>query len=192
MVDYGVFSGSQHHHGSIYIKDPMPDMVSKFDELLLRAGLMSASWSNLTDLIDPGLRPSQLVQANSTKQENVFHSDLRWFAGAASVQIVAMLLVLPVFWGWWKIGVDLSMSPFHIAKMFGSPVLGDVSSAAGTSAMLREAGSRKVKLGIVNTRSSSNSAHGQSDEVFEDRYAQLRVDALQHVVAPRRGDSFRY
>ena len=81
-------------------RDPMQEIVSQYNDILFRSGLIAGSWVNITRLLD--ISPSsvhQAVQAIRTREENVYHSDMRWFLGAASVQICTMFLILPAYYG---------------------------------------------------------------------------------------------
>lgn len=135
--------------------DPLPDIVSKLNQLVFRAASIAASWSNLTDLLDPGISPHQRVDAQAVR--NIFHSDLRYFYGAAFVELFAVILILPIYWGFWKLGHDITMSPFNFALAFDSPLLSDVHSTAGVAGVVRELGHLRVKFGTL--RSSEGEAY---------------------------------
>jgi hypothetical protein len=62
--------------------DPMPTIITYFNELMFRAGIATASWSNLTNLIDPGLSSKQIIQAQQLKKQPIARSDLRWWVSS--------------------------------------------------------------------------------------------------------------
>lgn len=69
---------------------------------------MAASAQEVAGLegkVDQGLNSNQTLTASQTLTQNVYHSDLRWFTGAAVLEMLAILAVAPVFWGWWTLGV---------------------------------------------------------------------------------------
>jgi len=117
------------------------------------AGVIATGWSNLTTLIDPGLSVNQTLHAQRSKTENVFHSDLRFFAAAAMLEVVAALSLLPLFWRWWKLGKMSFLSPIELALAFDSPLLKSASSATGSSGAIKSLGNVKVKYGAVYDRS---------------------------------------
>jgi hypothetical protein len=81
-------------------RDPMDDIIKQLNDMLFRAGLLAGSWANITDLLPDSPFPvHQSVRGTITRQENVFHSDIKWFFGAAAVQILTILLILPAYWG---------------------------------------------------------------------------------------------
>lgn len=167
-------------------RSPMDDMVAAVNDLAFRAGLLTASWSNVTQLIDPGLETYQVVQTKAEKEENVFSSDLRWFAGAAAIQFFTILLLAPSFWGWWKIGVELSLSPLQIAKAFGSPILDSIHSGAGARGIVQSAGHWKLKLGIVGGDDPANDGHEHKRKVYT-RGPSLGFDHPDRVEEPQKG-----
>ena len=163
-------------------RDPMDDMVAAMNNLMFRAGLMSAHWTDITSRIDSGIETHQVVRAKSTKDENVFISDLRWFAGAAAIQVMAMLLLMPSFYGWWTIGVELSLSPFQMAKAFGSPLFGSINSGAGATSIVKSAGHWRLRLGVVDN--SVSEANGKPGLYPNSR---IGFDHSDRVSEPQKG-----
>ena len=80
--------------------DPMDDIIAEFNDLLFRGGILAGSWTNVTQILPESPFPvHQSVLATRTREQNVFRSDIRWFLGAAAVQIITMLLILPAYYG---------------------------------------------------------------------------------------------
>lgn len=52
--------------------DPTRDVINSLNEMMFRAAVMASSWSNLTELMDPGLSANQTTVANQTITQNVF------------------------------------------------------------------------------------------------------------------------
>jgi len=164
--------------------DPTDDVVHGFNELMLRGAVMTGSWSNLTGLVDRGVATNQTVIALQTVDQNVFRSNMRWFAGAAVVQMITALLILTQFWGFWSLGCNLSLSPFSTALALNAPLLSVVNSAAGRRGVIEELGNVKIKFGIVDSCSTATETR--------DGYTtgRLGLGAMQSVVRPRKGDRF--
>ncbi|KAK3640138.1 hypothetical protein LTR56_005550 [Elasticomyces elasticus] len=135
---------------ALTIKDPAHDIITQMNNMMFRAGVMSAtSWSNLSSLIDAGLPVQQSIVANRTITQDVYHSDLRWFAGAAAIELLAILMVLPLFWGWWRLGRTTLLSPVELALAFDAPLFRDVNSAQRASQAVGKFGTTEVKYGAV-------------------------------------------
>ncbi|KAK3111663.1 hypothetical protein LTR53_012864 [Teratosphaeriaceae sp. CCFEE 6253] len=151
------------------LRDPTDDIIASLNELLFRAAVVASGWDNLTTVIDAGLPLQQSLQARQTITQNVYRSDLRWFAGAAILEGLAALFVLPLLWGFWKLDKVGLLSPLEVAKLFDAPLLAEANSAAGARGVVDTLGDREVKLGAV--RSGSDGAYrfgvAKSQQVYE-------------------------
>jgi len=58
--------------------DPTLDIIRSLNEIHFRAAVLSSTWSNLTQLIDPGLSANQCITANQTVTHNIYRADFRW------------------------------------------------------------------------------------------------------------------
>jgi hypothetical protein len=151
--------------------DPESSVIDKLNDLMLRGAIVAGQWSNVTSLMDEGLSPRQNVAAKQTITESVFHTDLRWFAGAAVLDVVAVLAVLPLFWGWWRLPRNLSQSPFQLALAFEAPLLQEVHSTAGATGVMKTLGNVKVAFGA--------SAAGQIERHVETTKGNIVVRVLR-------------
>jgi hypothetical protein len=126
--------------------DPTADIFQTFNELMFRAAVSTSSWANITQLIDLGLGLSinQSVIANQTVIRNVFRSDFRWYTGATALEIVVVLMVLPLYWGWWTLERHLTLSPLSTAAAFNAPLLHAVP-ANGVDDLVGELGKVRVR-----------------------------------------------
>ncbi len=155
---------------------------------MLRGGIMTASWPNMTNLIDPGVSRQQRVQAEETIHDTVFHTDLRWYAGAAIVELVTVLFVLPMFWGWWTIP-NLTLSPIETALAFNAPLLEDINSGAGAKGVVEELGSTGIRYGVVSRLESDGG--GGSDTEEDCASGRLGIGTRESVTRPRKGIRFQ-
>ena len=172
-------------------RDPTQDIVSSFNNLLFRSGVAASSFQNTTSLLDPGISIHQSVLSNQTMTLSVFKSDLRWFAGAAVLQIIAIAAIVPIFCGWWSLGVRTAMSPFEIANYFGAPLLKDVNSASSSRGINRAMGDVKVQFGAVyDSKVAVISGDKEQKKQIHKVTARLALDEAENVVRPRRGMRF--
>jgi hypothetical protein len=181
--------------GNIIVSDPTNEVLNNLNELMVRGGVLAGAWGNdLTHLMDDGLHANQSFHANQTLTLNVFGSDLRWFAGAATIQIIALILILPVFWGWWELGlVDLTLSPFHLANLFEAPLLNNVNSAAGARGIIRDVGNLHIKLGLIEASRPRQDSCTEEKVIpnGSERIARLAIAESPRVAAPYKGMRFR-
>lgn len=73
----------------------------------------------------------------------------RWWAGAACIEIMTIILVLAMFWGSWTLENDLNLSPFNMALAFDSPLLQDIDSVSGAKGVVRTMGDTTIALGAA-------------------------------------------
>ena len=125
--------------------DPTTDMINNLNNMLFRAAVVSSTWSNLTNLIDPGLSPYQSTTANQTVTRNVFRSDFRWYSAATALEILVALVVLPMFWGWWTLDSHLDLSPFGLGLAFQAPLLEGADLSRGAAGVVKDLGAMHVK-----------------------------------------------
>ncbi|RSL47298.1 hypothetical protein CEP54_013477 [Fusarium duplospermum] len=92
-------------------ENPMGDLIELTRDLGFRASLQYAQF-NKTD--------KQNVEYKSGTTTLVYVTDYEkmWIAVGAS--LVGIFAVLPIFWGWWELGRDVSLNPLEIANAFGT------------------------------------------------------------------------
>jgi len=135
---------SQSDHCIVSWADPTADMMATARELAFRVALRSANPANVTNM-----QPF----VGGTQQQNVliYGSNFMDLGIALLFTLLGVVCVLPTFFGWWKLGRKVSMSPLEIAKAFDAARLEDVDSNAETRRLLKEAGTRSVRYGAVSS-----------------------------------------
>ena len=173
--------------------DPTPDIIWTMNALMFRAAVVATRWKNLLPIhgnktnpvLDPGVTRNQTVAAVQEVTQNIYKSDLRWWAGAAVLQIATACLILPMFWGWWKLECSLTLSPFTTALAFDSPILQDVNSASRPREIVDKIGTMRLKYGVV--------MEPRTGSFIEDTaYASGRLGLAESgwVVKPTKGIKF--
>ncbi|KAK3632742.1 hypothetical protein LTR56_016212 [Elasticomyces elasticus] len=147
--------------------DPTEDIINNFDDIMFRAAVSTADWPNITRLIDPGLSVNQTSSLNQTLTRNVFRSDFRWYAAASVLELIVILFVLPLFWGYWTLDRHLDLSPFSTALALNAPLLEDADQSRGVPGVLEKLGDVRIRygdvvdektIGVVDGRSGSASS----------------------------------
>jgi hypothetical protein len=94
--------------------------------------------------------------------------------------------ILPTFFGWWRLGRTVTLSPIEVAKAFDAPQLAGVDSNAETSTLLKVIGDRPVKYGAVSL--------GQSGTDYNPAWAnvpeKLVMASPSYVHEPANGRTF--
>ncbi|KAK5168607.1 uncharacterized protein LTR77_005916 [Saxophila tyrrhenica] len=138
-------------------RDPRDGIMAKLNELMFRTGVYVAQHYDddyLRPLLDEGLESNSTVPGSLISPVEVFHSDMSYFAGAAAVQLLAILAILVTFYGWWDLGRSATLSPLEIAKAFDAPMLVDVLGNSSGNEIAKVEGCRKVKYGAISNGAS--------------------------------------
>lgn len=75
--------------------------------------------------------------------------DLAGWLEAFGLIALACLAVLPTYWGWWRLGRAVSLSPLEIAKAFDVPLMQALDSNATTEDFIRAVGDKRVRYGFA-------------------------------------------
>ncbi|KAK1831947.1 hypothetical protein QBC39DRAFT_371333 [Podospora conica] len=156
--------------------DPTDLIMAAFDEIMLRTAVATAhldvlqnvTWmyanSNRNTVPAPArngsdaeryrLMPAaQTVNMSQKRTIQVFVSNYAFLAAGVAVMLVAVVGVLPLFYGFWALGRNVTLSPIETAKAFGAPVLdteGVSSNATATAIAKSETGRLLVRYGEVS------------------------------------------
>jgi hypothetical protein len=134
-------------------KDPREGVMAKLNEFMFRTGVYTAQQYDkdfIRARVDDDVELESSVEGMIVTPVEVFNSNMSYFAGAASVQLLAILAILITFWGFWDLGRSSSLSPLEIAKAFDAPLLSDVLSNSSGREIEKIEGERKVRYGAVN------------------------------------------
>ena len=158
---------------NIHFRDPIPYIVESYNELMFRAGVMTATWPNLTSLIDPGLSPHQSTLANQTTTQPVFQSNFGWYAGATVLELTVILAVLVMYRSYWKLDRDLDFSPFRIGLAFDAPLLRAADAAIGAADVVERLGHVSIRYGKVTGSEKDSSSPWDEQNGEPANYARL-------------------
>lgn len=131
--------------------DPAMALLRKINTLSFVAGLYlnNAPNLNVTDRPAKNL-PSQTILTSVTGIVEEYVTNFDYMAGALVATFVTVLLVLPVYWGFWQLGRKVTLGPLEITQAFGAPIVAPdrYKGAHGDfDHILREVGKRKVQYG---------------------------------------------
>lgn len=89
-------------------QDPHEDVMKSLTRLIVYMaaytnGLHSKALYPQHNL-DEDLAVKSEVMAYRTGNQNVYHTEYKFFVAAAVIELVCIALVVPTYWGWWKLG----------------------------------------------------------------------------------------
>ncbi|KAK4445146.1 hypothetical protein QBC34DRAFT_473034 [Podospora aff. communis PSN243] len=188
--------------------DPTERIMEALDEIMLRAAVATAqtdvlrnvSWfyanantnsveappRNGTDAERYRLMPQpQQVPMRQTRTIQVFRSNYAFLVGGVAVMLVATIGVMPLFYGFWTLGREVSLSPVEMAKAFGAPVLEGSGAGVTAEAIAR---SEVGRVGVQYGEVVSGVATGTGPETAESKgELRLRFGREDEVRAPVGG-----
>jgi hypothetical protein len=99
--------------------DPTKDLLHSVNKLAFNIGAVAAreNASYLEPRIDAGLSIYTMVTGYVQGDHNIFHTNFHWFAAAAAVEAFCIALILPTYFGFWRLGRRVAFSPLETAKM---------------------------------------------------------------------------
>ncbi|KAK5675810.1 hypothetical protein LTS10_011541 [Elasticomyces elasticus] len=163
--------------------DPTTDMMNDMNDMMFRAAVLSSSWANLTQLIDPGLSAEQSVTANQTVTQNVYRADFRWYAAATALEILVALAVLPLFWGWWRLDRHVSFSPISFGLALNAPLFREADPAEGARGAIKQLGHTHVRYGVVVNDEPGDGCVPDGNRKRLDNVTRIGIAESRYVVA---------
>ncbi|KAK3947142.1 hypothetical protein QBC32DRAFT_224821 [Pseudoneurospora amorphoporcata] len=150
--------------------DPMDDIINGYREIALRMSILEAVVNNQNLTRDPKEKPwiSQPVDYVSHQVRVEYKANPHALALAVVISLLGPLATLTLFWGYWKLGRDFSMSPLELANSFRVhgpmlPMPGAVAPSSSAHQNHQDHGSRiqhqhQPELAILLANCSSNAS----------------------------------
>ncbi|KAK8172525.1 hypothetical protein BKA80DRAFT_263170 [Phyllosticta citrichinensis] len=135
--------------------DPTDDILDAVREVAFRTSLYATTDSSVNDTARNALDPSQDVYYVGESLNTVYSTDMIKMIIGAALAVLGLLGALPLYYGWWELGRDVTMSPVEIAKAFDARLLAKTNEHDAKG--LVRAGKKiriKYALGIDNKASA--------------------------------------
>jgi hypothetical protein len=131
--------------------DPAIEILRKVNTLSFVTGL----YLNGAPTTDVRLREKlgmshQSVTTAITGIVEEYKTSFAYVGGALAATIVTVLLVLPVYWGFWQLGRKVTLGPLEISHAFNAPIIAPEKTKnhhGDFDQVLQEVGKRKVRYG---------------------------------------------
>lgn len=120
---------------------------------------------------------SQTVLTRVTGIVEEYTTDFHYVAGALVASLVTILLVLPVYWGFWHLGRKVTLGPLEIANAFNAPVIRPRTLRAqhgDFDHVLSEVGDRRVRYGQLKGAPAGSLGIAQPEHVVPPRYRESK------------------
>ncbi|KAH7350719.1 hypothetical protein BKA65DRAFT_476091 [Rhexocercosporidium sp. MPI-PUGE-AT-0058] len=174
--------------------DPTDVIIQAMNEMMFRTALRASNTSlyfGLEGFNHPGERvlftpmpgvdgiPRNInITMTQTSSVNVYKSDYKYLGASITLILLSLILIIPLYYGYWKMGRRLTLSPLETAKAFGAPLLSKAGSNMEVGGLVKVAGSTKVRYGGVLRAEDGVQVH------------RLEIAEAETVQAPRRGIAY--
>lgn len=116
---------------------------------------------------------SQSTLASVTGIVEEYTTDFSYVAGALVATLITILLVLPVYWGFWQLGRKVTLGPLEIANAFNAPIIkpDNVRGQHGDfEEVLQEVGKRRVRYGQLKDAPPGSMGIAEPESVVQPEY----------------------
>ncbi|KAK7984564.1 hypothetical protein PG989_011966 [Apiospora arundinis] len=111
--------------------DPTVDIVNTVRELMLRSAIAYMS-SNQSATVP------QKLQVRQTKRVTAYESNYKYLGITIGFMVLQALIISYMLYGWHRLGRDMSLDAFEIARVMGAPLLQDGSSNSSIDGALSQ------------------------------------------------------
>jgi hypothetical protein len=160
------------------LDDPAIELLRKINTLSFVAALYlkGQPTTNSTDRAAEGMA-SQTALSSVTGIVEEYTTDFNYVAGALVATFVTLLLVLPVYWGFWQLGRKVTLGPLEIANAFNAPIIKpeNVKGQHGDfEEVLQEVGKRRVRYGQLKDAPPGSMGIAEPEQVIKPSYRESR------------------
>ena len=128
--------------------NPTDDILAALNNIMFRTALKAASVNQTLYPLEGNFPIHSTIEAIRTTEQSVYQSNMGYLYAAIGILQLGVIVVLPVFYGWWKLGRKFTMSPIDVANAFSAPVLSGTTPGADVQQLLREAGHRRIQYDV--------------------------------------------
>ncbi|CAN9375827.1 hypothetical protein CC77DRAFT_1021035 [Alternaria alternata] len=131
--------------------DPAVEVLRKLNTLSFVTALYITGAPFSSKSLDGDLgMANQTIIASVTGIVEQYKTSYAYVAGALVATFVTVMLVLPVYWGFWQLGRKVTLGPLEISQAFGAPIIAPDQTKAyhgDFDQVLEDVGKRRVQYG---------------------------------------------
>lgn len=133
--------------------DPTSHILTALNAMAFRLSLAAASVPYRNTAKPP---PPQILTMQQTSDINVFRSDYRFLIASTILTTAMIVLIMPIFIGWWDLGRRVTLNPIEIAKAFDAPLLRGPGTNEELSGLMTRYGANRLRLGEMEEVASGS------------------------------------
>jgi hypothetical protein len=131
--------------------DPAVEMLRKLNTLSFVSALYIKGAPTINKSLDADLgMANQTTITSVTGIVEEYKTSFAYVGGALAATFVTVMLVLPVYWGFWQLGRKVTLGPLEISQAFGAPIIAPDKTKAyhgDFDQVLEDVGERRVQYG---------------------------------------------
>ncbi|KFZ19670.1 hypothetical protein V501_00577 [Pseudogymnoascus sp. VKM F-4519 (FW-2642)] len=175
--------------------DPTNVIIQAMNEMMFRTALRASNtslYNGLEGFNHPGepvifipmpgvdgVPRNTSITMTQTSSINVYSSDYKFLGASIAIIILSLILITPLYYGYWKIGRRPTLNPLETAKAFGAPLLERAGSNMEVTGLVKVVGPTKVRYGEVLREEDGVQVH------------KLEIAEAEAVRAPRRAVTYQ-
>ncbi|KAH9873040.1 hypothetical protein J1614_005436 [Plenodomus biglobosus] len=153
--------------------DPAVEMLRKLNTLSFVTSLYlkGAPTTDVSQRSAAGMT-SQTIRTSVTGIVEEYMTNFGYVGGALAATLVTVLLVLPVYWGFWQLGRKVTLGPLEISNAFGAPIIAPDCPKAyhgDFDLLLEDVGKRRVQYGQLVDRPPGLMGLAEPEKVVKPR-----------------------
>jgi hypothetical protein len=131
----------------------------------------------------------RIVDMDVVHSVPVYKASYPFLGGAISAVLLAIILVIPLFHGFWRLGRQTSIGPLETAAALGAPLLANVPSSNDTAReIMKTAGMQRVRYGEMNASRLCDTLEGEVEAGSRQR--RLQFGRVEQVDRPTSGSIY--
>ncbi|KAK8065135.1 hypothetical protein PG997_011882 [Apiospora hydei] len=133
--------------------DPTTDLVNTARELMFRSAIAYSNFNRTAAGV-------QRIRVSQTRAANAYKSRFDYFGITVGCMVLQALVISYMLFGWHRLGRDVSLDAFEIARAMGAPALQDASSNSRIDVALSRLRRDKFRYGELVSETSVDSWTG--------------------------------
>lgn len=131
--------------------DPAIELLRKINTLSFVAALyVTGAPTTERKVREKNNMSHQTIETTVTGIVEQYKTDFAYVGGALAATFITVLLVLPVYWGFWQLGRKVTLGPLEISHAFNAPIIAPDKTKnhhGDFDEVLNEVGNRRVQYG---------------------------------------------
>jgi hypothetical protein len=136
---------------------PYADVLDQFQHWLFYISIWAMEPNTTLWTTEQKPNPQIVYHDRDAVHVTIYRTNWSWYYGSVAITIGIVLLILPTFYGFWKLAGETSLSPFETARAFQTPILQDQPADLATPDLLKTVGQKNFRTELTSPPSTEQS-----------------------------------